>query len=106
MTMSGRHLLLAACLVVLAELGFLSWVIAGRAAILRNGQEVVLAVEPVDPRDLLRGDYVRFGYDIGQVPVRLVENAPRGEFVTEEGPVFVRLGRDADGLWRARSASL
>ena len=68
--MSGKRLLLAACLVALGELGFLSWVIAGRAAILRNGQEVVLSVEPVDPRDLLRGDYVRFGYEIAQLPVR------------------------------------
>ena len=70
MRMSGKHLLLAACLVALAQLGFLSWVIAGRAAILRDGQEVVLKVEPIDPRDLLRGDYVRLGYEIGQVPVR------------------------------------
>src|SRR5688572_22690475 len=106
MTMSGRPLLLAACLVALAELGFLSWVIAGRAAILREGQEVVLKVEPIDPRDLLRGDYVRLGYEIGQVPVELAENAPQGEFVTDEGPVFVRLGRDADGVWRARAVSL
>lgn len=104
--MSGKRLLLAACLVTLAELGFLSWVIAGRAAILRSGRDVVLKVEPIDPRDLLRGDYVRFGYEIRQIPVRLVENAPSGEFVTEEGPIFVRLGRDADGLWRPRSASL
>ena len=76
--MSGKTLLLAACLVALAELGFLSWVIAGRAAILRNGQEVVLKVEPIDPRDLLRGDYVRLGYEIAQVPVKLVANAPAG----------------------------
>ncbi len=104
--MSGKRLLLAACLVALAQLGFLSWVIAGRAAILRNGQEVVLKVEPIDPRDLLRGDYVRLGYEIRQIPVKLVENAPPGEFVTDEGPIFVRLGRDEDGYWRARSASL
>src|SRR5690606_19406386 len=80
--------------------------IAGRAAILRDGQEVLLKVEPIDPRDLLRGDYVRLGYEIRDVPVKLVENAPSGEFVTEEGPVFVRLGKDPDGYWRARSAAL
>ena len=106
MTMNGKRLLLAAVLVTLAEIGFLGWVIAGRAAILRSGRDVVLKVEPIDPRDLLRGDYVRFGYEIRQIPVRLVENAPPGEFVTEEGPIFVRLGRDPDGIWRPRSASL
>jgi uncharacterized membrane-anchored protein len=104
--MTGKRLVLAACLVALAQIGFLSWMIAGRAAILRNGLEVLLRVEPIDPRDLLRGDYVRLGYEIRQVPVRLIENAPAGEFVTEEDVIYVRLGRDADGYWRARSASL
>jgi uncharacterized membrane-anchored protein len=104
--MSGRKLVLAATLLALAQIAFLSWIIAGRAAILRNGQEVLLKVEPIDPRDLLRGDYVRLGYEIRNVPVKLVANAPAGEFVPETGPIFVRLGKDADGYWRPRSASL
>ena len=104
--MNGKRLVLAALLLALAQIGFLSWNIAGRAAILRNGKEVLLKVEPVDPRDLLRGDYVRLGYEIRNVPVKLLDNAPSGAFVTEEGPVFVRLGKDDDGFWRARSATL
>ena len=104
--MSGRKLIVAAALLALAQISFLSWIITGRAAILRDGQEVLLKVEPVDPRDLLRGDYVVLTYEIRNIPVKLVENAPAGEFVTEEGPIFVRLGKDADGYWRARSASL
>jgi len=104
--MSGRRLVLAAVLLALAQIAFLTWIIAGRAAILRNGQEVLLKVEPVDPRDLLRGDYVWLGYEIRNVPVKLVANAPAGEFMPEAGPIFVRLGRDADGYWRPRSASL
>jgi uncharacterized membrane-anchored protein len=104
--MSGKKLLLAAALLALAQIAFLSWIIAGRAAILRNGQEVLLKVEPIDPRDLLRGDYVRLGYEIRDVPVKLVTNAPSGEFVPEDGPIFVRLGRDSDGYWRPRSATL
>lgn len=104
--MSGKKLLLAAALLAAAQIAFLAWIIAGRAAILRDGQEVLLKVEPVDPRDLLRGDYVRLGYEIRNVPVKLVANAPASEFVTEEGPVFVRLGRDPDGYWRVRSAAL
>ena len=34
--------------------------------IFAGGTEVLLRIEPVDPRDLLRGDYVTFGYDISQ----------------------------------------
>ena len=104
--MSGKKLVLAAAVLAIAQIAFLSWMIAGRAAILRNGQEVLLKVEPIDPRDLLRGDYVRLGYEIRNVPVKLVANAPAGEFLTGAGPIFVRLGKDLDGYWRARSASL
>jgi uncharacterized membrane-anchored protein len=104
--MSGKRLVIAAVLLALAQIGFLSWIIAGRAVILRYGKDVVLRVEPIDPRDLLRGDYVQLTYEIRNVPVKLLDNAPTGEFVTEDGPVFVRLGEDADGFWRVRSATL
>jgi uncharacterized membrane-anchored protein len=32
----------------------------------RNGQQVILATMPVDPRDILRGDYVDLAYEIGR----------------------------------------
>ncbi len=32
----------------------------------RNGQEVILATVPVDPRDILRGDYLELAYEIGR----------------------------------------
>jgi uncharacterized membrane-anchored protein len=35
---------------------------------LRVGQLILLETQPVDPRDLLRGDYVTLGYKIGDVP--------------------------------------
>ena len=104
--MSGRRLVIAAVLLAVAQIGFLCWIIASRAAILRNGQVVLLKVEPVDPRDWLRGDYVRLGYEIGSVPVKLLDKAPANGSVTQNGPVFVRLGKDGDGYWRARSAAL
>ena len=34
---------------------------------LKTGQEVLLKVQPVDPRDLFRGDYVVLRYDITRV---------------------------------------
>ena len=60
----------------LAQIGFLGWIIAGRAAVLRDGREIVLKVEPVDPRDLLRGDYVRLGYEISSIPAEQITNIP------------------------------
>jgi len=104
--MNGKKLLLSAIVLAIAQIAFLSWMIAGRAAVLRNGQDVLLKVEPVDPRDFLRGDYVILTYEIRNVPVKLVANAPPGEFTSEGGPIFVRLAKDADGFWRPRAASL
>ena len=33
------------------------------------GKEVVLRTVPVDPRDLLRGNYARLRYDISEAPM-------------------------------------
>lgn len=39
--------------------------------LLRVGQVVLLETQPVDPRDPLRGDFVRLNYTISDVPVNL-----------------------------------
>jgi len=39
--------------------------------LLRVGQTVLLETQPVDPRDPLRGDFVRLNYKISDVPVKL-----------------------------------
>lgn len=35
---------------------------------LKTGREVLLKTVPVDPRDLLRGDYVILNYEVAQIP--------------------------------------
>jgi uncharacterized membrane-anchored protein len=105
--MTARNkLLIAAILLGFAQIGFLFWIIQSRATILRSGQEILLKVEPVDPRDLLRGDYVRLGYEISNVPASLISDAAAGDTSTEAGDIYVRLKRQDDGYWRAVSASL
>ncbi len=104
--MNARSSILLAALVAVLQIGFLGWMIAGRAAILRDGEEALLKVEPVDPRDLLRGDYVRLGYEISRLPVELIANLPQGEATSVEGPIVVRVRKDPDGYWRATSAWL
>ena len=39
-----------------------------------TGKEVVLKIHPVDPRDLFRGDYVRLGYDISTIDLRVISS--------------------------------
>jgi uncharacterized membrane-anchored protein len=100
MTRSAR-LVGAALAVALLQVGFLTWMIAGRAAILRNGTEVLLRVEPIDPRDLLRGDYVALSYEISNLPVSLIANLPAAQSYIGERLVTVRLKKGGDGYWRA-----
>ncbi|GAB4351244.1 MAG: GDYXXLXY domain-containing protein [Oricola sp.] len=78
----------------------IAWLIADRAAILRDGKEVVLKTEPVDPRDLLRGQYVRLNYDISSLPAGFFTSA-QGRVLGPGVPVYVRLRESPDGKWHA-----
>jgi uncharacterized membrane-anchored protein len=85
------------------QLLVLSGMIAGNA-IPRWGSDVVLLkVVPVDPRDLLRGDYVILGYEISGVPPDGVAGLPR-PMVQSNAPewkgrtVYVTLVPEGDGL--------
>lgn len=102
--MTGKRLIISALVLSLVQIGFLSWIIGGRAAILRNGKEVLLKVEPIDPRDLLRGDYILLGYDISRIPAKLIANIPAGKLTTDDTLLVVRLKKGADGYWLATTA--
>ncbi|MBD0416536.1 GDYXXLXY domain-containing protein [Oryzicola mucosus] len=101
--MLKKTTLLPALVVALAQIGFLSWMIMARAAVLRDGREVLLKVEPVDPRDLLRGDYVRLGYEISSIPANLFRNLD-DTGIRPDASVTVRLSRRNDGFWHATDA--
>jgi uncharacterized membrane-anchored protein len=103
--MRKGSLLLAAVAVALVQIGFLSWIIMARAAVLRDGREVLLKVAPVDPRDLLRGEYVRLGYDISRIPTDLLVAPPKAS-ATIGNEIYVRLRKGGDGFWQASRASL
>jgi uncharacterized membrane-anchored protein len=62
---------------------------------LRNGREVVLKTVPVDPRDLLRGDYVTLRYEISRAEQD--DEAPPW-FFAQNAVVFVTL-EQADDEW-------
>jgi uncharacterized membrane-anchored protein len=102
--MTGKRLVISAVVLALVQIGFLSWIIAGRAAILRDGRQVLLKVEPIDPRDLLRGDFIRLGYEISRIPVKLIANIPAGKLTSDDTPIVVRLKPGADGYWEATAA--
>jgi len=79
--------------------------IQGRAAILRDGDEVILKTAPVDPRDLMRGDYVRLRYeDISTVDGALFTGTwPEKNLYA---PVWLTLEPGEDGLVVVSALSL
>lgn len=96
-----RYLSIAVALVI-AQTAVLGWMIESRASLLRSGEEVVLKTAPVDPRDLLRGDYVILSYDISTIPAAVIGDQP-----SEAGwqVMYVRLKPGADGFWTVAQAA-
>jgi uncharacterized membrane-anchored protein len=99
------HKLAAAAIAALIQCGILLFMIQGRASILKNGTEVVLKTEPVDPRDLLRGDYVTLGYAISNFPATEIEGDANAR-AEESSPVYVALKKGVDGIWVKSRASV
>lgn len=97
---SGSAFVVAAAAFQLAILG---WMIGGYTLMFRTSHVVLLQVVPVDPRDLMRGDYVILGYPFSRVPSGGVEGLP-GPYNADNleswrgRPVFVPLVPEADGV--------
>lgn len=49
------------------QAGLLAYIVYDQASLLLRGTEIRLSVVPIDPRDLLRGDYVVLSYDISRL---------------------------------------
>jgi len=86
---------------VAAQLLILVGMIALRALPLITGQTVLVRVEPVDPRDLFRGDYVILSYPFSRVPPDQI-GALSGEQLSskklEGRTVYVPLVPDSNGV--------
>ncbi|MGJ8570933.1 MAG: GDYXXLXY domain-containing protein [Hoeflea sp.] len=85
--------------------GMLVFMIVGRAAILRDGVEVIVRTAPVDPRDLMRGDYVQLQYeDISSVDGSLFA----GKMPAQEGlaALWLTLVAGDDGVSSVKAISL
>jgi uncharacterized membrane-anchored protein len=87
---------LALVVVALAQTGVLAGMVIDRTRLLKSGREITLPIVPVDPRDLFRGEYVRLGYDAGNVPMRLLEGPPPAH----NDPFYVVLEKKEGGAWQ------
>lgn len=99
------HPVLALLVATIVLVGLPGWMILDRAAILREGTEIVLKTAPVDPRDLMRGDYVRLRYEaISSVDGSLFE----GDLPAHDRPVklWLTLHPGEDGLAAVKAVSV
>jgi uncharacterized membrane-anchored protein len=87
---------------VAAQLSILLGMIALRAIPLVMGQTVLVRVEPVDPRDLFRGDYVILSYPFSRVPPDQIDGLSEGQLRSrtklEGRTIYVPLVPDSNGV--------
>ena len=95
--------LVAAIVAAALQTAVIGYMVESRAAILRNGADIRLKTMPVDPRDLLRGDYVTLSYPISTIQKSIVTGAVPQSGARVRLDVRVRPG--ADRLWAATEAS-
>ncbi|WP_411036795.1 GDYXXLXY domain-containing protein [Shinella sp. BYT-45] len=95
--------LVAAIVAAALQTAVIGYMVESRASILRSGADIRLKTLPVDPRDLLRGDYVTLSYPISTIPRSIITgDVPQGG---TRSRLAVRLKPGPDGLWTAAEAS-
>jgi uncharacterized membrane-anchored protein len=83
---------------VIAQLVVLVAMIALRAIPLITGHTVLVRVQPVDPRDIFRGDYVNLSYEFSRGGVEGIGASDQYGKRWEGRPVYVSLMPDSDGV--------
>lgn len=92
--------------VALVQIGVLAKIALDRVSLIKHGREIALQVQPVDPRDVLRGDYVILGYDMGRLKHSLFSAPGELGSLKRGAAVYVTLRQAADGAWLPETAGL
>jgi uncharacterized membrane-anchored protein len=87
----------AVILLAVTQTLILGWMVWGRITILRSSDVITLESEPVDPRDIFRGDYVTLTYGIS----RLSLDGMPGDTGFESGDAIYVEITPARDTWRA-----
>ena len=93
---------LGVVLAFVLQAGLIAWLVADRAMLIANGKEIRLAVVPIDPADLFRGDFVTLTYLISRIASIAVDG---DDDFTFADPIYVTLGDDGAGGWKATAIS-
>ncbi|NVK33373.1 MAG: GDYXXLXY domain-containing protein [Rhodobacteraceae bacterium] len=89
-------------LVAIIQLIVIALPLSERLSVQMSGREATLAVRPVDPRDLLRGDYVIINLAISEIPSEIAASLGT---VKRNETIYVGLTPDTSGVARVSSVS-
>lgn len=79
-------------LAVALQIAIIFFIIIFKLAILAGGTEILLPINPVDPKDFLRGDYVTFQYDISNIYL----DSRQSQLFKSGDTIYVVLQRERD----------
>lgn len=70
-----------------------------RDRLLKSGREITLPVQPLDPRDVFRGDYVTLGYDITTLHKSNTESDPDYAGFARGSAAYITMTPATAGGW-------
>ncbi len=94
--MNGKKLFVA--LAVVFQIGVVATMVASREWLLATGKPMVFQTAPIDPRDIFRGDYVRFDYLFSDIPLRQLDEAIQEHGLRKGQKVYLALETDSSGV--------
>jgi uncharacterized membrane-anchored protein len=98
----------AVWVVILVQLIILGGIFTKNEVLLQNGKEIKLALQPIDPRSLLQGDYIELNYDIAHVKLPHVKDGEKVKLVlrpNKQGVYEYAKIYQADDEWNKPYAS-
>jgi len=102
----SRRLLIAACVAQVAVIGYMVW---NHLQPLLHGERIVVRAEPVDPRDMLKGEYVILGYDFARITsnkeAKLFADTTEAKRFADT-TVFLPLVKKTNGEWTGAEPTL
>jgi uncharacterized membrane-anchored protein len=91
-------------LVLALQTAWLLGMVASQEYALAHGKAILLETQPVDPRDLLSGDYLMLRYKISDVPTNLFSTAVKKD-LPNDTKIFVALAPGTNQFYVVTRAS-
>ena len=86
--------------VALVQSAALLKMVYDRHTLIKTGREIAIPVVPVDPRDLMRGDYVTLGYPISPLRRSALPGGDRVAKLNSGAAIYVTLSPESAGGWK------